>query len=142
MASCCFRPSSISRSAAAASFRFFDVARFTKAVCSSSFAMRSGVASKFMRKGRSTVTLRKPNSRFSKMSGDDARLGLAVDRHLGRLAVPVVAVDAGEMPDLLLADLVALVVEALLHLLEEAGAVDELHLAAPLRGLRFVTSQT
>ena len=33
--------------------------------------------------------------------------------------------------DLLIADLVALVVEALLHLLKKAGAVDKLHLAAP-----------
>ena len=68
-------------------------------------------------------------------AGDDAGLGLTVDRHFGRLVILVVAIDAGQVVDLLLGDLVALVVEALLHLLEEARAVDELHLAAPLRWL-------
>ena len=47
--------------------RFVEVARFAKAAWSSSLAMRSAVASKFSRKGRSTVTSRKPNSRFSKV---------------------------------------------------------------------------
>ena len=97
--------------------------------------MRSGTASKFTRKGRSTVTLKKPNSRFSKMSGDDAGLGLTVNLDFGRLAVLIVAIDAGEVADLFFRDLVALVVEALLHLLEEAGAIDELYFAAPFRRL-------
>ena len=60
-------PLAISCSAAAASLRFFDFARLAKAVWASSLEIRSGVASKLMRKGRSTVTLRKPNSRFSKI---------------------------------------------------------------------------
>jgi hypothetical protein len=93
-----------------------------KAVWSSSLAIRSGVASKFIRKGRSTVTLRKPNSRFSKMR-ETTRVSVSpflINDDLGRLAVAVVAVDAGQMADLVLGDLVALVVEALLHLLKEA----------------------
>ena len=135
MASCCFHPAAVSRSAAAVSFRFFDVANFAKALCSLSFAMRFCVASKFIRKGRSTVTLRNPNSPVLANAGDDAGLGLTVDRHFGRLAVLAIAVDASQVADLLLGDLVALVVEALLHLLEEARAVDELHLAASLRRL-------
>ena len=69
------------------------------------------------------------------MREDDAGLGLAVDLYLRRLAVPVVAVDAGQVIDLLVGDLVTLVVEALLHLPEEARAVDELYPAAPLRRL-------
>src|SRR3546814_16033181 len=60
-----------------------------------------------------------------------SELDLAIDPHLRRLSVAIIAVDAREVADLLLGDLISLVVEALLHALEKARAVDQLHLAAP-----------
>jgi hypothetical protein len=47
MASCSARLSSISRAATLSSLRFLEVARLAKALCASSMAMRSAVASSF-----------------------------------------------------------------------------------------------
>src|SRR5690606_20544208 len=71
-------------------------------------------------------------------AGDGANLFLTrllIDDDFGRLPIVVVAIDAGKVADLVLGNLIALVVEALLHALEKAGAVDQLHLAAPLGSL-------
>ena len=58
MTCCRWRPSA--SSLAPASPRFFDLARFWKPRCSCRRAMRSSLAWKFSRSGRSTVILRKP----------------------------------------------------------------------------------
>ena len=83
-------------------YAFFDVARLAK-VCLivEGFVIRSGVASKFIRNGRSTVTLRKPNSRFSKMR-EMTRTSLVpffslIDHFGGLHYSVVVAVDASEV---------------------------------------------
>ena len=63
--------------------------------------MRSAVASKLRRKGRSTVTFRKPNSRFSKMRETTRFSARPVDLHRSRLAVAEVAVDSRQPRDLI-----------------------------------------
>ena len=122
-------PTSIS-SRRAFSFFLLLVARFLKPLSSSSRAMRSALAWKLRRSGRSTVILWKPKSALSKTLLTTSVL-LADHRSVKRprLAVLEVAVDAGDVADLvrlavrrLVADLVALVAEALAHLHEEAGA--------------------
>ena len=116
------------------------VARFLKPLSSSSRAIRSALAWKLSRSGRSTVILWKPKSSLSKTllttSAFSRRRSIGEDP---RLAVLEVAVDAGDLADLVglavvaVADLVALVAQALAHLDEEAAGVDELDLAFALR---------
>ena len=87
--------------------------------------------------------LEKAERLVGKDPGDDALLFLFVD-HDGRgLAVPVVAVEPGQRGNVVFTDLVALVVQALLHPAEKAGAVDQLHRAFALGDLPVVllTSQ-
>ena len=84
-------------------------------------AMRSGVASVTSyrsRSGRSTVMRWKPK----------ASLG----RIFTRSPSVEVAVEAGDLGDLVVADLLALLAEALAHLGEQLAGIDELDLAAAL----------
>ena len=79
--------------------------------------------------------LEKAERLVGKDPGDDALLFLSVD-HDGRgLAVPVVTVELGQCGNVVFTDLVAFVVQALLHPAEKAGAVDQLHRAFAFRNL-------
>ena len=97
--------------------------------------MRSSTAAKLRRNGRSTVTLWKPKSSLSKtlLTARFRVRGRCVtgssSGELASLAVLEVAVDAGQVGDLLVGQFVALVAETLTHLHEELPAIDELHLA-------------
>ena len=64
-----------------------------------------------------------------------------VGQDLDPLALLERAVEAGDLGDLLGADLVALVAQALAHLGEQLAGIDELDLAPALGRLRLVTIQ-
>ena len=78
MASCCFWPSSISRSAAPSSLRFFDVARLAKAVWSSSLAMPLRGRLEVHPQRAFDRHLEKAEFAVLEDARDDAGLGLAV----------------------------------------------------------------
>jgi hypothetical protein len=59
-----------------------------------------------------------------KNPADDSRLGPSVDQHGFAFAIPKVPIDLGQPGNVRFAQFVALVIEALLHLLKEASTVD------------------
>ena len=76
------------------------------------------------------------------LDGDPLEAERLVREDLDPLVLLERAVEAGDLGDLLGADLLALLAEALAHLHEELARVDELHLARAARALlRLVTTQ-
>ena len=119
--------------------RFLLLARAANAFSSSRRAMRSGVAAKLSRRGRSTVIFWKPKSLLSNTLLTTRGLvrgwcdhGVLVGEVAG-FAVGEVAMDSGQVVDLELGEFVALVTEAAAHLLEHLPSVDELHFACTVR---------
>ena len=118
---------------ALASLRFFDTASPAKADCSSSLSDALLRRLEIEAQGPFDGHLEEAELAVLEDAADDALLrSLPSIGTVLRLAVSEVAVDLGQPGDVGFAQLVALVVEALLHLLEEARAVDQLHLASPL----------